>query len=554
MWRRPSSVRALAQLQSAAARSSSGSALRGFSSIPSWATVDPTKISGAHPGEGFNLVHGEWVKSAKTENIVDPMNGEVFLKLPATQSSELEPFVRSMATCPKHGLHNPFKNVQRYVHYGEVSNKAGTMLRDPKVSDYFTRLIQRVSPKSYAQAEVEVRVTRKFLENFSGDQVRFLARSFGVPGDHLGQTSNGYRWPYGPVALITPFNFPFEIPVLQLMGALYMGNKVLLKVDSKVSIVMQEMLRMLHACGMPTTDVDFIHSDGPVMNELLLKTKPRNTLFTGSSVVAEKLAKDLKGRVKLEDAGFDWKILGPDVHNFDYVSWTCDQDAYACSGQKCSAQSIVFMHKHWVDAGIEKKLAELAARRKLDDLTVGPVLTVTTKRMLDHIDALLKIPGARVAFGGKELKNHTIPNVYGAIEPTAVFVPLQEMLKPENFGLVTTEIFGPFQILTEYDDRHVKHVLDALEHMNAHLTAAVVSNDVHFQQKVLSHSVNGTTYTGIRARTTGAPQNHWFGPAGDPCAGGIGTPEAIKLVWSCHREIISDIGPVSNDWTIPEAT
>lgn len=37
------------------------------------------------------------------------------------------------------------------------------------------------------------------------------------------------------------------------------------------------------------------------------------TLFTGSSRVAEKLAADLKGRIKLEDAGFDWKILGPDV-------------------------------------------------------------------------------------------------------------------------------------------------------------------------------------------------------------------------------------------------
>lgn len=36
------------------------------------------------------------------------------------------------------------------------------------------------------------------------------------------------------VAIITPFNFPLEIPVLQLMGALYMGNKPLLKVDSKV--------------------------------------------------------------------------------------------------------------------------------------------------------------------------------------------------------------------------------------------------------------------------------------------------------------------------------
>ena len=36
------------------------------------------------------------------------------------------------------------------------------------------------------------------------------------------------------VAIITPFNFPLEIPLLQVLGALYMGNKPLLKVDSKV--------------------------------------------------------------------------------------------------------------------------------------------------------------------------------------------------------------------------------------------------------------------------------------------------------------------------------
>ena len=29
----------------------------------------------------------------------------------------------------------------------------------------------------------------------------------------------------------------------------------------------------------------------------------------------------------------------------EYVAWVCDQDAYACSGQKCSAQSILFMHE-----------------------------------------------------------------------------------------------------------------------------------------------------------------------------------------------------------------
>lgn len=53
--------------------------------------------------------------------------------------------------------------------------------------------------------------------------------------------------------------------------------------------------------------------------------------------------------------------------------------------------------------------------------------------------------GARLAFGGKPLEGHSIPDVYGAIQPTAVFVPLEQILKDENFGLVTTEVFGPVQ-------------------------------------------------------------------------------------------------------------
>ena len=49
----------------------------------------------------------------------------------------------------------------------------------------------------------------------------------------------------------------------------------------------------------------------------------------------------------MEDSGFDWKILGKGVSDFDYVAWTCDQDAYAMSGQKCSSQSILFAHEDW---------------------------------------------------------------------------------------------------------------------------------------------------------------------------------------------------------------
>ena len=42
-----------------------------------------------------------------------------------------------------------------------------------QVEDFFTHLLQRVVPKHDVQARAEVTVTRRFLENFSGDQVRF---------------------------------------------------------------------------------------------------------------------------------------------------------------------------------------------------------------------------------------------------------------------------------------------------------------------------------------------------------------------------------------------
>ncbi|GLC37776.1 mitochondrial membrane protein [Pleodorina starrii] len=509
-----------------------------------WATVDPEKMSGSAPASCRNLVGGRWVPSASSRQLPDPMNGEQFLGVPHTQPDEIGPFVQSLRSVPKSGLHNPLKEPQRYLLYGDVSFRVAAEMRKPEVEHLFARLIQRVAPKSLAQALGEVRVTRKFFENFGGDQVRFLARGFTNPGDHPGQTSSGTRWPYGPVALITPFNFPLEIPALQLMGALYMGNKPLLHVDQRVSVVAEQLLRLLHHCGMPTSDVDLLHGPGATMGEVIRAAEPRSTLFTGSQRVAERLAVETHGKVFLEDAGFDWKILGPDVRELDYVAWQCDQDAYACSGQKCSAQSILFAHSNWVSAGLLDRLAAAASRRRLSDLTVGPVLSWTTGAILEHTKKLLAIPGAKLLFGGKPLSGHSIPEVYGAVEPTAVFVPLDQALKAEHFPAVTTEVFGPFQVVTEWRDDQLPLVLSACERMSHHLTAAVVSNDISFVQHVLAHTVNGTTYAGIRARTTGAPQNHWFGPAGDPRGAGIGTPEAIRLVWSCHREIITDFGPV----------
>jgi len=533
--------------------------------ITSWATIEPQSLGISETYHVPNCVDGEWknenISSDKKIEIPHPLNRDAPLPLYTildTQVEDLEPFVNSLRQIPKSGVHNPLKNPHRYLEYGEISRRAAEILSSPEGSEFFARTIQACVPKSDAQAMGEVRVTADFLKNFAGDNVRRLSQSFGVPGDHYGQYSVGHRWPYGPVGLITPFNFPFEIPVLQLMGALYMGNKPFLKPAEKASLVMEQYLRLLHHCGMDMADVDFLNCRGPVAQDLLVQTPVRLTQFTGSSRVGELLAEATRGKIKLEDAGFDWKLLGPDVevegNQVDYVAWQCDQDAYALSGQKCSAQSILFVHENYERAGLLDKIRENASRRNLQDLSIGPVLTHTTQEILDKTQQLASIPNARVLFGGKELEHHTIPSCYGAVEATAVLVPLEEMMKPEYYSMCVTELFAPFQVVTTYNDDTLPLVLQALENMSHHLTAAVVSNDSAFLNHVLAHTVNGTTYAGHRARTTGAPQNHWFGPAGDPRAAGIGTPEAIQMVWSCHREIIHDTIIPSPSWTQPPPT
>ena len=142
--------------------------------------MDPWGLSAQRPHSVQNFVAGKWVPGQKHKTIVDPLNGEEFIKIPDEEAPEvLAPFVESMKQCPKSGLHNPLKNPERYNLYGAVCFRIAEEMRKPQVLDYFCRLLQRVIPKSDTQVLGEVVVTRRFFENFAGDIPRYICRSFG---------------------------------------------------------------------------------------------------------------------------------------------------------------------------------------------------------------------------------------------------------------------------------------------------------------------------------------------------------------------------------------
>lgn len=64
-----------------------------FSTVPSWATVDPFTLNGSKPHTVSNILDGKVVKYGKTVPVIDPVNGEVFINASTPTGKELDAFI-----------------------------------------------------------------------------------------------------------------------------------------------------------------------------------------------------------------------------------------------------------------------------------------------------------------------------------------------------------------------------------------------------------------------------------------------------------------------------
>ncbi len=91
-----------------------------FSSLPKWATVDPHTLSAKNPHTMVNILDGKVLPTTKSSPILDPLNGGNFIQSPLPEKTELDAFVASQKKIPAFGLHNPIRNVNRYMQFGEI--------------------------------------------------------------------------------------------------------------------------------------------------------------------------------------------------------------------------------------------------------------------------------------------------------------------------------------------------------------------------------------------------------------------------------------------------
>src|SRR5215470_5702407 len=141
-------------------------------------------------------------------------------------------------------------------------------------------LIVREAGKSVPNAIAEIREAVDFLRYYAGD----VKSGF----------DNSTHKPLGPVACISPWNFPLSIFTGQIAAALAAGNPALAKPAEQTPLVGAMAISLLHRAGVPRAALQFLPGRGETVGAALV-ADPRiaGVLFTGSTTVARTIQRTL---------------------------------------------------------------------------------------------------------------------------------------------------------------------------------------------------------------------------------------------------------------------
>ncbi len=247
------------------------------------------------------------------------------------------------------------------------------------------------------------------------------------------------REPYGVVAIISPWNYPFSIPATETLAALVAGNAVVLKPSEFTSLVALELAALLHAAGVPRDIFQVVVGDGAT-GAALIHSKIDKLVFTGSVATGKRIALIAAERplpVVLELGGKDPMLVLDDV-DLDVASSAAVWGAFVNAGQTCLSVERCYVHRSLYEQFLRacvEKTNKLRVGHGLDcETDVGPMIHERQLRIVEaHVeDATAR--GARLLAGGSRFPDLG-KNFY---KPTVLADVTHEMriMREETFGPV----------------------------------------------------------------------------------------------------------------------
>jgi succinate-semialdehyde dehydrogenase / glutarate-semialdehyde dehydrogenase len=405
-------------------------------------------MSFTYPSDLKLFIDGRWRsrEGRDTHAVVNPATGQTIAELPLATAADLD---EALSASEKGFALWRKTDVDARC---AILRKAGGLIRER--ADAMAAMMTMEQGKPLAEAKGEILSAAVVFEYFAEEAKRSYGRVAVRP---TGQRSMVLKQPIGPVASLTPWNFPVSLMAKKVAAALAAGCSVIAKPAEETPACTIAVMQALDDAGIPAGVAQLVFGvPDMVSRHLLASPIIRKLSFTGSIPVGKhlmKLAADGVKRVTMELGGHAPVLIFEDCNLEKTLDMVVTQK-FRNAGQVCVSPTRFYVEEGIYDrfvAGFNERTAKITVGSGLDPATImGPLANPRRPAAVGSLidDAIKK--GARLGAGGA----HGAGDGY-------FFNPTVLSDVPMDADVMSNEPFGPLALI-----RPFKTLDEAIEQAN----------------------------------------------------------------------------------------
>ena len=410
---------------------------------------------------------GEFAEAGAPLEVRNPANGELVATTFQAGPAELER--ATVAAVEAFGRTRRLASYERRDALAHVAERIG------QDADELAELLTRESGKPIRDARGEVARASLTFRTAGEEALRITGEWMPLDWNAANKGRSGIwrRYPIGPVAGISPFNFPLNLAAHKVAPAIAAGCSIVLKPPSKDPLVMLRVAGYLDETDLPKGAVSILPMDRPTGDALVGDERFKLLTFTGSPSVGWKMKAEAgKKKVVLELGGNAGAIVD-ETADLDWAVARLVYGSFAYAGQVCISVQRIYVvasiYEEFERRFIEK-VRDVKAGDPLDpDTDLGPMVDGRAVARTDEWVREALAGGARALTGGK-------PD--GQFYPPTVLVDV-----PRDARVCGEEVFAPVVNLFAVPD--FPSAIDEINNARFGLQCGLFTNDL--ERTLLAH-------------------------------------------------------------------
>ena len=370
---------------------------------------------------------GEFVRAGTPLEVRDPATGELIATTWQAGPEELER--ATAAAVEAFGATRRLASFERRDALAHVAERIG------QDADELAELLSRESGKPIRDAKGEVARGALTFRIAAEEALRINGEWLPLDWNAANRGRSGIvrRYPIGPVAAISPFNFPLNLAAHKVAPAIAAGCSIVLKPPSKDPLVMLRVAGYLAETSLPKGAVSILPMDRPTGDRMVTDDRFKLLSFTGSPSVGWKMKAEAGKKKVVLELGGNAGVIVDETADLDWAVARLAFGAFAYSGQVCiSVQRIYVVESIFADfqRRFVEKVRQLQVGSPLDPATdLGPMVDAKAVARTHEWVGEALARGATALVGG---------------EPDGLFYPPTVLVDvPKDARVCGEEVFAP---------------------------------------------------------------------------------------------------------------